>query len=86
MCTFLTVLVVVASVVFIIYLVLGAYERECENELYESLFYDNADETFEIAMRCKCECDVYKKLYEDLCKWHNELLDKYEELYKQKGE
>ena len=47
---------------------------------------DKDDEIFEQAMRCKCECNMYKKLYEDLSKRHNELLDKYEELYKQKGE
>lgn len=51
-------------------------DRSCEKD----------NEIFEQAMRCKCECNAYKKLYEDLCKRHNELLDKYEELYKQKGE
>lgn len=52
----------------------------------EELSNDKDNEIFEQAMRCKCECDAYKKLYEDLCKRHTELLDKYEELCKQKGE
>ena len=27
------------------------------------------------------ERDIYKKAYEDICKKHTELLDKYEEIY-----
>lgn len=44
------------------------------------------DEVFKTAMGYKQEADMYKRHYEDLCKSYTELLDKYEELYKQKGE
>lgn len=32
------------------------------------------------------KANLYQNAYEDLCKKYNKLLDKYEELYKQKGE
>lgn len=55
----------------------------------EELSSSKDDEIFGLAMSCKCECNLYKKLYGDLWDSHNKLLDKYEELeelYKQKGE